>query len=217
MNLVNELQVSTEQDDVLTVLRKAKRLASKLGVDDINNWLRCEQEGYAEDQAIPKYRTAVGTLVFKTNGPIPVGMGMVGQGVMDYPGNFTVDRQLPDSMSEIVSMIHQCEERNHGLYLSLDDSDVLRQLRNRMHPIVSNNVTFLLQLNTGQVRAIPEAVKDRVLEWACELERRGVHGEGMTFNDKEKQIAHTIVFNIKDSTVGQLNNMGRNILGGGES
>lgn len=43
MNLVNELQVSAEQDVVLTVLCKAKRLASKLDRSDITEWLRNEQ------------------------------------------------------------------------------------------------------------------------------------------------------------------------------
>ena len=73
MNLVNELQVSAEQDEVLTVLRKAKRLASKLGVDDINQWLRAEQEGYEKGDTIPKYRMIKASLVYKTNGPIPLG------------------------------------------------------------------------------------------------------------------------------------------------
>jgi hypothetical protein len=44
MNLVDELQVSAESDDVLTVLRKAKKLASKLERNDIAEWLEAEQE-----------------------------------------------------------------------------------------------------------------------------------------------------------------------------
>lgn len=214
MNLVNELQVSAEREDVLTVLRKAKRLASKLGVDDINHWIQSEMEGYGEGQNAPKYRVIKGTLVFNTNGYVPAGYGYIQNGIMPYPGNFTVDRHLMDSMNEILAMISAVEEKNHGLYYPLDESDVLRELRNSMHPMLAQRVTFMLHMNSGQVRAIPEAVKDRVLDWACELERRGVHGEGVTFNEKEKQIAHSIVFNIKDSTVGQLNNMGRNVQGG---
>lgn len=215
MNLVNELQLSAEREDVLTVLRKAKRLASKLGVEDINHWIKSEMEGYLEGQDPPRYRIVKGTLVYNTNGYVPAGFGYMQNGIVPYPGNYTVDRHLPDSMSEILAMITAIEEKNHGLYYPLDESDVLRQMRRGMHPMLADRVTFMLQINTGQVRAIPEAVKDKVLDWACELERRGVHGEGVTFNDKEKQIAHTIVFNIKDSNVGQLNNMGRNILGGG--
>jgi len=214
MNLVNELQVSAEREDVLTVLRKAKRLASKLGVADINHWLQSEMEGYDEGPALPKYRVIKATLVYNTNGYIPAGYGYMASGIMPYPGNITVDRFLDDSMSEVLAMIASVEERNYGLYCPIDESNALRELRNAMHPSIANRVTFMFQMNSGQVRAIPDAVKDKVLDWACELERRGVHGEGVTFNEKEKQIAHTIVFNIKDSTVGQLNNMGRNVLGG---
>ena len=68
-------------------------------------------------------------------------------------------------------------------------------------------------MNMSQVRAIPEAVKNRVLDWACELERRGVLGENMTFSDKEKAEAHTINFNLTNCTVEQLNNMGKNLMG----
>lgn len=211
MNLVNELQISAERDDVLTVLRKAKRLASKLALSDINHWLRCEQEGYGEGDDVAEYRIVKGSLVYNTNGPIPVGLGMVGSGIMDFPGNFTVDRHMPDSMSEVVTMITDVSERNYGLYYPLDESSVTRQFRGMLHPWVANQVTFLLKINTGQVRAIPEAVKDRILDWACELERRGVLGENMTFNDQEKAKAHSITFNIRDCKIEQLNNTGKNL------
>lgn len=211
MNLVNELQVSSEKDDVLTVLRKAKRLASKLGLDDINHWLQCEMEGYGANDAMPKYRTVKATLVYNTNGYIPAGFGYMQNGIMPYPGNYTVDRGMPDSMSEILTMISALQERNHGLYYPLDESKVLRTLRNNFDPMIANRVTFMLQMNGGQVQAIPEAVKNKVLDWACELERRNVHGENMTFNDKEKTEAHNITFNIYESTIEQLNNMGQNL------
>lgn len=209
MNLVNQLQVSAESEDVLTVLRKAKRLASKLGVTDIDHWLRREQEGYGDGDEVPGYRTVKGTLVFNTNGPIPVGLGMVGNGVMDYPGGITVDRNLGDPMGELLAMVTESSDRKHGLYLLLDGVDA--NLRRTLHPMIANRVTFMLRLNPGQIRAIPEAVKDRILDWACELERRGVLGENMTFNDHEKARAHSVTFNLRDCKIEQLNNMGTNL------
>ena len=62
MNLVNELQISAEKDDVLAVLRKTKRLASKLGRNDITDWLNSEQNGYPKDKGIPDYRIVSGTI-----------------------------------------------------------------------------------------------------------------------------------------------------------
>jgi hypothetical protein len=42
MNLIKKPQVSAEWDDLLTVLRKTKRLASKLGRRHIAEWLQNE-------------------------------------------------------------------------------------------------------------------------------------------------------------------------------
>ena len=210
MNLVNELQVSAEREDVLTVLRKARRLASKLGVNDIDEWLKAEQNGYADGQDIPKYRMVKGSLVFNTNGPVPVGLGMTGNGIMDYPGGFVVDRPMVDSMGEITALIESVQATRNGLFMQMNETSMLRELRRNTNEFLADRVTFMLKMNTAQVRAIPEAVKDKILDWACELERRGVHGESMTFNENERRLAHAITFNITNSKIEQLNNMGNN-------
>lgn len=210
MNLVNELQVSAEQDDVLTVLRKARRLASKLGVNDIDDWLKAEQNGYSGIQPVPPYRMVKGSLVFQTNGPIPVGWGMTGNGIMDYPGGFVVDRPMVDGMGEVVSLIETITGTGNGLYMQMEDGGNLDGFRNTLHPYFADQVTFLLKMNAAQVRAIPEAVKDKVLDWACALERRGVYGDKMTFSDQERRLAHAVTFNINGSNIGQLTNSGNN-------
>ena len=213
MDLVNELQVSAERDDVLTVLRKARRLASKLKVDDINAWLRSEQNGYDGSVEIPAYRTVKGSLCFNTNGPIPVGYGMTGNGIMHYPGGILVDSPMNDSMSELISLVESTRDGRNGLFLQMHDPDVLGNLRQMIHPRLANQVTFMLKMSVQQVQAIPEAVKDRVLDWACELERRGILGTGMTFDAAEVARAGDVTFNISGSSVGQLSNMGKNIQG----
>ncbi len=210
MNLVNELQVSAERDDVLTVLRKARRLASKLGVNDIDDWLAAEQDGYDAEQPVPSYRMVKGYLCFNTNGPIPVGCGHVATGIMDYPGNIGVDRPMLDAMGEVLALLEPTSGKaKHGLYMPVDNR-ILRELRNTLNEYIADQVTFLLRMNVAQVRAIPEAVKDKILNWALALERRGVLGENMTFSEKEKSEAHAITFNISNSKIEQLNNMGNN-------
>jgi hypothetical protein len=202
MNLVNELQLSAERDEVLTVLRKARRLASKLGVNDIDHWLKAEQDGYAEGDDVPSYRTVKGTLVFQTNGPVPVGLGRLANGIMNFPGGFTVDRLMVDPLGEVMAMIDAVEKTGNGLFMQMEDNGNLDAFRRQLNAYIARQATFLLQINTSQVRAIPEAVKDKVLDWACELERRGVHGENMTFDENEKRLAHQITFNINNSREG---------------
>lgn len=53
MSLVNELQISAEKDDVISALRKAKRLYHKLNLD--RPWIDAELSGYT-NQPIPPYR-----------------------------------------------------------------------------------------------------------------------------------------------------------------
>jgi hypothetical protein len=59
-----------------------------------------------------------------------------------------------------------------------------------------------LQLSTTAFRGILENVRSKLLDWTLELEKQGVLGENMSFNQAEKQIAHNItVNNIEKFTV----------------
>ncbi len=208
MNLVNELQVSAESDDVLTVLRKARRLASKLGVPDIDDWLKAEQNGYESHQAIPKYRIVRCSLVYETNGPIPAGFGRLRSGIFDYPGGHTTDRPMVDSMGGILTTIEIITSGQRSLFMPLMGDTTA--IRSAFDPYIAHQLTFMLRLSTAEIRAIPEAVKDKILDWACELERRGVLGDDMTFNEKERALAHTITFNLSNCSIEQLTNSGTN-------
>jgi hypothetical protein len=73
----------------------------------------------------------------------------------------------------------------------------------------------MVQMNAIQITAIPEKVKDKVLDWALELEAKGILGENHTFSKEEKAIAHNTTFNISHSHVEQLTNSGSNRKGNG--
>lgn len=150
-----------------------------------------------------------GTLVFNTNGPISVGMGLIGQGIIDYPGGFVADRSMSDSMSEIVALVESVKYGKISMFMQLLATDGFRLFRDGLGEY-GGQVTFMLRMNIAQIKAIPEAVKDRVLDWACELERRGVHGDNQTFDAREKELAHAVTFNISNCRIEQLNNMGDN-------
>jgi hypothetical protein len=74
----------------------------------------------------------------------------------------------------------------------------------------AHQITLLLHLNGAQIAAIPNHIKDKVLDWACALEAGGVTGEGLSFSAKEKEIAPSVTFNISNSQIEQLNNLGTN-------
>jgi hypothetical protein len=213
MNLVNELQVSAERDDVLTVLRKTKRLASKLGRQDLASWLQAEQGGYAPGQPVPDYRKVETSLAYNTNGYIPAGYGFVKDGVEPLPDHgLTAPAHVRDSISGVLSMI-EAINGGQAIYWPLEEgTEYTNALRRcyRFNPMFARQITFMWRLSDTQIKAIPEQIKDKVLDWACALEAAGVTGDGLSFSAKEKEIAHSITFNIHDSHIEQLNNLGTN-------
>ncbi|HEV3439735.1 MAG TPA: hypothetical protein VG122_20385 [Gemmata sp.] len=211
-NLVNELQISAEQDDVLTVLRKTMRFASKLNRKDISDWLQLEQSGYPDNQDVPDYRKIRISIAFITNGFVPAGFGQIMNGVQNLPssGDFGI-MPIGSPISTVQTWIASLDKEGGGLYEPADEEqDQFLRSMYRFDPVFAKQITLLLCLNSAQVRAIPERIKDKVLVWACTLEQAGVTGEGMSFSTQEKEIAHSITFNISDSHIEQLNNMGNN-------
>jgi hypothetical protein len=53
-----------------------------------------------------------------------------------------------------------------------------------------------LLLGKSTIRGILDAVRNEVLRWSLELERRGVLGEGMTFSPEEKTRAAAVSYHI---------------------
>jgi hypothetical protein len=213
MNLVNELQISAERDDVLTVLRKTKRLASKLDHRDISDWLNCEQNGYPSNSDVPDYRIIKATIAINTNGYVPAGFGYLMKGILELPSSDS-NLRVPcrDSISAVLSLIENLKGRNIAYCPIEDGSTMSRALREayQIDPMFSGQVSFHSRLNSVQIRAIPERIKDRVLEWACDLECAGITGDGLSLSQEEKAKAHSITFNIHNSNIEQLNNMGEN-------
>jgi hypothetical protein len=210
MTLVNELQISAEQDDVMTVLRKTKRLAAKLGRQDIADWLKSELEGYPSGSPVPEFRQIGTSLAYNTNGYIPVGGGRLESGVKPLPDyNLTFPFSIRDPISTIMSWIDDANNIYHQIPLNSEYGRTIRSCF-RFHPMFADQISFLLHLNGAQLTAVPECIKDRVLDWACALEQAGVHGDNMTFDDREKHLADSVrmnlVFNQTNNNVGDVNN-----------
>lgn len=213
MNLVDELQVSATKDDVLVVLRNTRRLASKLKRPDIIGWLQAEQDGYKDGQTVPNYRRVGATLAYNSNGYIPAGYGRLQNGIEDL-ASLGLDLQIPmrESISVILTLVDRIAQGEKCYYPIAAGSEEDRAIRKlvQFHPQYEQQITLLEHLNGSQIRAIPEHIKNKVLEWACELETAGVTGEGMTFSPKEVERAHSITFNLTGCNIDQLNNMGTN-------
>ena len=212
MGLVNELQESAERDDVLTVLRKAKRVSSKLSLPDISTWLDHEQNGYPDQKTVPAYREIAASYCYNTNGYIPAGYGLLKSGIIPLDGFGNITLPVVVSISTVSSWIAKLQGGDK-LYVSAPNETAawLRRSLSCSWPEILDQITFMVQLNSSHVQDIPEQVKNKVLDWTCSLESAGVTGEGHSFSNQERQTAQSVVFNITNSKIDQLNSAGANI------
>lgn len=216
MGLVNELQESAERDDVQTLLRKAKRVSAKLRRDDISKWLNNEQNGYPDGAEVPSYRDISISFCYNTNGYLPAGYGQIMRGIVPLPGlgdGLTIP--VGEPISAIVGWLDSINAGRGQLYMPLNAemAEFVRGQLTSNRPEVFDQITLMLQLNESGLRGIPEQVKNRVLDWACDLETAGVTGDEHSFSNTEKETAKTVVFNISNSTIDQLSSSGTNLKG----
>jgi hypothetical protein len=164
------LQISAEQDDVLSVLRKTKRLSSKLGRKDITEWVEQELNGYKDINSVPNYRIVGVSLAYNTNGYIPAGYNMVCNGIMPIPDSISLNLTCPVAVpiSTVMSWIKELGTKK-GLYLPMgkEQSDMVRSLFSCTMSEIIDQLTFLSQMNQSNIDDIPEQVKNKVLDWAC--------------------------------------------------
>jgi hypothetical protein len=185
-SLVRDLQrdILNSSKSTTEILRTAKLISAKLNLDDISDFIDAELSGYkTEKLPVPEYRyTKGGTL--HVHNPVR-GWQMAGNVHESYALAF------PISELEILSKDKQCHftPPRHIPVQGLDGSDYLvGQFPQRI--VISSN----------QLNRILEAVKDAILNWTVELEKRGILGENMSFDEKEKSAATSQTFNIQKFT-----------------
>lgn len=109
------------------------------------------------------------------HGPIPF---FAPPDMAELLSDFAVRQPVPELM--------ELAQSTTGIY-SHFPANIEHTLMQMMHE--ANGVTMrpALRFSTVQVHGVIEKVRSRVLEWALDLEGKGVLGEGMTFTQQEKQ------------------------------
>lgn len=170
VNMATDPAVSTAD-----LLRKALVVARRLAVPDLVDWIDGELNGYNMGNDIPDYRLLRGQLkaLNPINGPIPLMMPTA-----ESAEHLTLTR-VRQSVPELV----QLSQSKQGLF-SFFPADLEHRLMQGMEVPMRPAIS----LSTVQIHGIVEKVRSRILEWALDLEERGVLGEGMTFTPQEKQM-----------------------------
>ena len=182
MSLVLELQNDIIQNKMSTqdILRKAYLISKKLNIDNINDWLNFEMNGYKNKKDLPEYRKSIGTV--QALNPLR------GWQSVNFPNPkdklIASELLFFESISELESLVNTSEDSFQKRGGILDSLNTEYQLDVR-------NI-----FSKSAVEQIFGIVKNNILEWALDLEQNGILGENMTFTKEEKNNASNITYNF---------------------
>ena len=170
--LVEDLQAKAldEETSIAALLRIAMTVARKLGLSEIDDWLRQELEGYSEEATVPAYRVVYGHL--KAHNPRFDGLVPA---IGEDTGEPVLRRQaFCQSVAEIENLLGE------------GDGDLVRAV-GLGGP--RNKFTTYVVISKASVHGILDQVRTAVLEWGLSLEEKGITGKGLSFDAKEKRTA----------------------------
>lgn len=182
---VIELQkdIINNQLDIISMLRKAHLIASKLELNDFKNWIDSELNGYSNYSSIPEYRSIIGEI--KVRNPYYGLMPVVLPSNLEKKLNV---RKIFNPMSEILS-------------LSKDNKTIKMALPTELEEIICANMEITLHcyfvFGSHYLTSIIDSVKTTLLEWCIKLEKDGILGDEFEFNDMEKEKTKEIPQQIK--------------------
>ncbi|MEZ9393126.1 hypothetical protein AB4222_14610 [Vibrio splendidus] len=195
--LVLELQKDALDNDseVSSLLRKALVISKKLGVYDIEAWLSQELNGYdTPENELPDYREVNGAL--KAYNPI---RGLIPFHINDPELSGTLSsRRIGQPISELESLVNS----NDSGTLTLNFPPNVRE---DLMSIMTSPMEPILQIGIDQIDGVLGALRTEVLNWALELEQKGIIGEGMTFSNNEKRTAENVNYTITNN-IGRMHN-----------
>jgi len=193
--MVTQIQkdILSGQKSVTDLLRVAKLISVKLGLPSVEEWIDKELKGYTEKDRVPEYRR-VSPGVFKSFNP--------------YHGWITVggdSLRTKVSFSDPISTIEEYSKQEH-LAFKPQKNIRLTDPIGGMGEMVSQSPQQFVYSGTI-FKTMVEAVKDQLLDWSTELEKKGIQGDDMSFNEAEKEAAHSTVFNIANmhGVIGDVN------------
>jgi hypothetical protein len=185
--IVEQLQADAINPDIAasTLLRKTKLVAAKLKLPSVEAWVEQELNGY--DEEVPDYRILGGQprAYNPVRGWIPLGgdariMSMISKAYVRDP---------------ISGIENVATHKGKGsLFWHFGPEQV--EMPNKMAGVQWPQMG--LELSKGQMVSIVDRVRGLVLDWAIMLERQGILGSEIGFNEHDKKLARetNVYYNI---------------------
>jgi hypothetical protein len=179
------------------ILRKAKAIAVKLDLKELSDWIDQELNGYeCALKDLPEHRTMGGAPKFWNpyNGWCPI-----------IPG----DKWLSDILTTayLPNPIVQLEKWASG-----KDGTLTYRFPHAVQAALREMGDFefeaVMHISTSQIVSALDFVRNKILSWTLELEKKGITGDGYTFKESQKQQAQVITNHIYGGNIGVLGNVG---------
>lgn len=164
-----QLDIINESIDVVSILRKAHLIASKLNLTDFDRWIKNELNGYDNYNDIPDYKIVYGEI--KAKDPygrnIPVTLSSSWEKIKQ--------RKLFNCISEIIDLWNG---KNGDVMIGFP-SEICEEIC----ADYGYDLPWYLAIGKQSLKSIIEKVKNTVLDWCIQLEKDGINGEEFTFNE----------------------------------
>lgn len=171
---------------IADLLRKTKLVAVKLEKGDALTWVHHELNGYPKDAQLPAYRVVVGQPKIMN---LVIGWQPL---VITHPetNKAASTRHVRQAVSALAALL---EGGSDELILPYP-VDILREFERTLDVEIAGAGC---SVGRSAVVAILDAVRTRVLDWALELWKAGVRGEGtVAFSSSDREAAKHVTYNI---------------------
>lgn len=197
-SLVIELQRDTLASSVsiLNLLRKALVVAQKLGIEEFQEWIELELNGYSTGAKIPEYRLVTGEVKAWNpfQGWVPV-IFLNAPEVAETISNWNIGQRI----SELEALL---KSEHNTLTIRFP-----KTLECQLMQTFCLDLQPVLHISKVSIAGILEATRDVIVRWYLQLEEDGIIGEGMTFSQQEKALASSHNYQIFIGNVVEEKNM----------
>src|SRR5262249_51822471 len=149
--------------DLLELMRRAQVVAAKLNLDDASEWIKLETGGYPQPLEVPAYRV------------VPTQLEVLnpyhGWNAVDWGGPGRLEEHFSsygvrNSISEIVEMTRS--KGKPGFALTQGEMEALKSTNPDFGRLPS-----MRSVSRAAIASILEGVRNEVLSWSLELEKKG--------------------------------------------
>lgn len=198
-SLVHQLQAEAVDDSssISGLLIKAKLVASKLGLEDLTEWIGCELNGYPSRSSVPPYRqfSIQPEALNPYHGWIPINFGATQEELLHEFTTLYIE--------ESISSVERHVANSNNLKFGMPDALSAVLYAASRSPLKAE---IAWRISAETMSSILTVVRDRILSWSLDLEKQGILGEGVNFSLREREIADMVFKNDFNGAI--INNNG---------